>query len=236
MGNKLEIEIADAILELPMGIEAGGQQFSFYPVTLGQVLMTRKILDKIGFDYTKFASNPIGESMVAVSNHLDDVLKVIAINLMRGKDDVLSTYRVDNYIKRLKACMTRVDVATMLITVLTRDSKIVNDFVQDSGLKRDKERMKKISTAKSNKNSFVFGRRTMYGQLLDAACERYGWSVDYVLWGISYVNLQMMLADQEVSIFLSDKERKNLRMSNDREIINADDPKMKERIMAEFND
>lgn len=27
------------------------------------------------------------------------------------------------------------------------------------------------------------------------ACERYGWTVEYVMWGVSYLNVLMMLSD-----------------------------------------
>ena len=96
--------------------------------------------------------------------------------------------------------------------------------------------MQKVMNVKKGKNNFVFGRRTLYGQLIDSACARYGWSFDYVLWGISYLNLQMLVADQEVSVFLSDKELKEVHITNDREVINADDPANQERIKAMFND
>ena len=39
------------------------------------------------------------------------------------------------------------------------------------------------------------GGRSPWGSFLDAACERYKWTYDYVMWEISYVNLTMMLSD-----------------------------------------
>lgn len=39
------------------------------------------------------------------------------------------------------------------------------------------------------------GGRSPWGSFLDAACERYKWTFDYVMWEISYVNLMMMLND-----------------------------------------
>lgn len=39
------------------------------------------------------------------------------------------------------------------------------------------------------------GGRSLWGSFLDAACERYKWTFDYVMWEISYVNLMMMLSD-----------------------------------------
>ena len=38
------------------------------------------------------------------------------------------------------------------------------------------------------RSSIAFGGKSIWGTLIDAACERYGWSYQYVLWGISYSN------------------------------------------------
>ena len=43
-----------------------------------------------------------------------------------------------------------------------------------------------------------FGGKTIWGTLIDAACERYGWTFDYVVWGISYNNLTLMLKDKKI--------------------------------------
>ena len=59
--------------------------------------------------------------------------------------------------------------------------------------------------------------------LIDFACQRYGWTMDYVLWSISYVNLRMLLEDAITTVYLSDDERKKLGRG-DGEVINADDP------------
>lgn len=48
--------------------------------------------------------------------------------------------------------------------------------------KRARELSKKVQ------NQYVFGGKSIWGALIDAACERYGWTFDYVVWGISYNN------------------------------------------------
>ena len=68
--------------------------------------------------------------------------------------------------------------------------------------------MNKIKKAKESKNQFVFGGKTIWGSLIDEACERYKWTFDYVLWEISYNNLMLMMQDKITSIYLSDEEIK----------------------------
>lgn len=229
--KKIEIEIADAILDEPIGFEAGGQHFLLYPQTLGQVLLTSKILAGVGYDADKFAGNPIIEAINMLSRGRETVLKAIAVNFMREKSEILSRRSITAYANKLAGILTREDIPTLLITILTRSSNQLGEFMKESGLIRDRERMQKVSKVKQSKNNFVFGRRTIYGQLIDAACARYGWTLDYVLWGISYVNLQMLIQDQESSVFLSDKELKEVHISNDREVINGDDPEALKRYL-----
>lgn len=52
------------------------------------------------------------------------------------------------------------------------------------------------------------GGRSPWGSFLDAACERYKWTFDYVMWEISYVNLMMMLNDS-VSIDYDTDDKKS---------------------------
>ena len=68
--------------------------------------------------------------------------------------------------------------------------------------------------------------KSIYGLLVDFACQRYGWTLDYILWGISLVNLNMLFADAITTVYLNDEERKKLGMSNG-EVIDADDPETK---------
>lgn len=56
--------------------------------------------------------------------------------------------------------------------------------------------------------------------------EKYHWTFEYVVWGISYMNLQMLLADsREYFTDFSGQEGKK-----DEEVIKADDPSNKERM------
>ena len=64
-------------------------------------------------------------------------------------------------------------------------------------MEEEAKRMAKVNAAKKSENSFIFGGKTIWGTLIDAACERYGWTFDYVVWGISYNNLTLMLKDKD---------------------------------------
>ncbi len=64
--------------------------------------------------------------------------------------------------------------------------------------------------------------------MLDVVCAKYGWTFDYALWGISYMNLNMMIADSITVLTSYGKDEEN------REILKADDPANAEAILEMF--
>lgn len=84
-----------------------------------------------------------------------------------------------------------------------------------------------IITAMQKKTSKTvsFGGRSVYGSLIDYACQRYGWTMQYVVWGISYANLQMLIADALNTAYLNDDEMRKLGVQNgDCQVLDGDDP------------
>lgn len=57
----------------------------------------------------------------------------------------------------------------------------------------------------------------MWGGLLDVVLQKYHWTLDYLLWGISYINVQMLLAD-------------SISTTQEEETIDADDPRNRDAI------
>lgn len=69
-----------------------------------------------------------------------------------------------------------------------------------------------------SKSGRDIGGSSLWGSLFDVVLEKYHWTFDYLIWGISFVNVHMLLSD---SIYhsIGDGQTKS-----DNEIINADDP------------
>lgn len=74
----------------------------------------------------------------------------------------------------------------------------------------------------------MIGGRSLWGGMLDVVCAKYGWTFDYALWGISYMNLNMMIADSITVLTSYGKDEEN------REILKADDPANAEAILEMF--
>ena len=138
--------------------------------------------------------------------------------------------------KLIDEMATEEDLATLLIVILTKDN--IESFKNYLGITKENERMRKVADAKKkaqkSQNDFGFGGKSIYGTLIDTACERYGWSYDYVLWGISLINLQLLLADRVQNIYLTDEEKKKVPagLLNGGDTINADDKSNMEKILA----
>lgn len=63
----------------------------------------------------------------------------------------------------------------------------------------------------------VIGGRSIWGSLLDTVLQKYHWTLEYLLWGISFQNVRMLLSD-------------TVSTTTEEEVINADDPRNKRRV------
>ena len=79
-------------------------------------------------------------------------------------------------------------------------------------------------------NSITFGGKSVFGSLILPACEKLNMTPQQIVWEISFSFLQMLMADAITSVYLTDEEKKEARISNDRTFVNADDPKNMEKI------
>ena len=158
------------------------------------------------------------------------VCRILSYHTINKKEELfdcdLVQERCDFFLKELD-----VDSLSQLLVMALSEGD-VSVYTKHLGIDKEKEWQAKAMRAKNNNNSLVFGGKSIYGTLIDTACERYGWTLEYVVWGISYANLQLLLADSVTSIYLSDEERKRINIPKDRRVINADDPANMEKIKA----
>lgn len=225
---KIGTEIAMVLTDMPLGIEVGGTHYYLYPQTLGKIYLTSQLIERLEIDQENLKVNAFMEALRVVSAHFDDCCQFVAYHTFHSKKCLLSKSCIDERANELRSLCDNEDLATLLITILS-DNKL-NDITDEMGLNKESERMVKINQAKDTKNQYVFGGKTVWGSLIDAACERYKWTFDYVVWRISYNNLTLMLKDKITSIYLSDEERKKAHIPSSTEKIYSGDNK--EDIMA----
>ena len=226
----IDMNIADTIIERPHGFKVTQRQFYLYPVTLGKTYLISRLVECLDINLDIIKANPYMEALRLCQDKKEVVCRILSYHTINKKEELfdcdLVQERCDFFLKELD-----VDSLSQLLVMALSEGD-VSVYTKHLGIDKEKEWQAKAMRAKNNNNSLVFGGKSIYGTLIDTACERYGWTLEYVVWGISYANLQLLLADSVTSIYLSDEERKRINIPKDRRVINADAPENMAKIKA----
>lgn len=217
--KQLELDLADTIIDRPKGFSVGRRHFYLYPVTLGKMYLQKRVTENLDINTDLLQVNPYAEALRLVETKKVDCCLLLTYHTLQTKKEVLSnrivTIRKNIFLRE----MDNDDIATLVLTCLTSDKTSL--FIQHLGIDKELERMADVAKAKESKNTFNFGGKSVYGTLIDAACERYKWTFDYVLWEISYTNLWLLMKDKVTSIYLTDDEMKKSHINNTPGIIDG---------------
>lgn len=225
LNREIEINISDAIIEKPIRFSIGKSKYSLYPSTLGKMQLLKNLYLSMNINLELIALNPLAETLRICHERPDVVCRIVAYSTFRDKQSVMDTEKVNQRTRLIQDNISVEDMATLLTIILSNDK--IEEFIRYFGIDADRELKARISQIKGDSNSITFGGKSIYGLLIDFACQRYGWTMDYVVWGISYVNLNMLFADAITTVYLSDEERKKLGRGGGM-TVNADDPRNKE--------
>lgn len=214
----------DILLERRHEFKVHDALYTLYPPSLGITTMIKASLDGIGIDWQSLATAPAFALLPLIENRPLDCCRIIALATCRGRDEAMSSKVVDAKAKQIAKWLAADEIMSLLLIAITNNR--VAEFLKESGIEKEAERMRKVAGYKKN-DTPVYGGKTLFGQLIDPACERYGWSYEYVVWGISYAALTAMMSDKVTSIILTDEEKKNVpkRLLETEDAINGDDPK-----------
>ena len=204
-----EYDIADAAMERPYGFSVAGKSFFLYPLTLGKSFLLQRMLDCLEINQKNMQSDSVSEIFRLVKEQKEDCLSVICCYTFNTPEEHFSVELADER-RQLFVQLSDDEIATLMIVALGRDK--TDEFVKYLGIDKEQDRISTVMRIKNrgSKNNMTFGGKSLFGTLLDAACERYGWTKQYVVWGIDLVSLRLMLADKITSIYISDDERKSL--------------------------
>ena len=215
------MDLADTIIERPHGFSVGSRHFYLYPVTLGKMYLLSRLVEELHLNTNIIKANPYLEALRIATESKEVCSRILTYHTIHTKAKMFDNEFVE---KRTRWFVENLDtdaLAQAMVMVLTSDK--TNIFIEYLKLDKERERMERVMKAKDNKNTFNFGGLSVYGLLIDAACERYHWTFDYVVWEISYTNLKLMLADAQRQVYLTDEERKKVKgMTNDRNRVNGD--------------
>lgn len=230
INESLLLEMVDAIIELPISVKAGGQLFYIYPPSFGSVMLISGVLRKAGLGEMTAGGLGIISALKLFKEQKELIGTILAICSFENRKDACNSELLLERTEKLKK--VSVKEATGLLTTILGTNEMLARFCEDSGINKENRLRQKILKIKNeNSNSVSFGAKTIYGSLLGQVCEKFHWTLDYAVWGISFINLNMLVIDQSSTIFLTDEERKQVRFPKEIESsISADDPLMKEEI------
>lgn len=230
----ISMNIADTIMEKPVSFCIGRRRFYLYPLTLGKSYLLSRLTNSLGVNKQILLSNPYLEAYRFASEKKELVCRILAYHSMRRKCDIQNECKVSKRAYLFQKNLNNEELAQLLVMTFTHEN--VSEYIIYLGLDKEHAERNRIMAIKKNTGNLSFCGKSTYGTIIDWACQRYGWSMEYVVWGISYANLQMLMADSITSIYLSVEEREKLGIKAKVEVINADDPKNSELIRMILNE
>ena len=225
------MDLFDTIIGRYYGFSVASRHFYLYPVTLGKMFLLRRLIEELHLNTNIIKANPYIEALRISTENKEVCCRILTYHTINTKAKMFDNEFVE---KRTRWLVENIDydaLAQAMMMVLQSDKTEM--FMKYLKLDKERERMERVMQVKKDKNNINFGGLSVYGTYIDTACERYGWTFDYVVWEISYSNLMLLMADKLTSIYVSDDEMKKLPASvfaNKANMIKADDPKNRDMI------
>lgn len=207
--KRLNGTLADAVMDRPREFFIGKKRFCLWSPSLGMSLMLECHLSELGIDRLVLSKNPAIEMMRLTVTKRYDVCYVLAIFTFRKYSELSCAKKIKQRARFFESNLSEEEIVQLLMISLSEPK--AETLIALSGIAKDQEEQSKIAKHKNREgHTFSFGGKTIYGTLIDAACRKYGWTKQYVVWGIDLVSLRMMLADSVNSVYLSDDDMKSL--------------------------
>lgn len=205
--------LADAVMDRPREFFIGPRRFCLWSPTLGMSLMLERNITALGLDYEVIRHNPYIEALRIASTKRNDVCYILAIHSFRKFDDLANSKNLRRRAKIFASKLSDEELAKLIMYVLSEPK--AESLISLSQVATEQTEQSKIANFKNKDgHTKTFGGKTIFGTLIDTACAKYGWTKEYVVWGIDLISLRMMLADSVNSIYLSDDEMKSLGISS----------------------
>lgn len=211
--DNLNEALADAVMNRPREFFIGKKRLCLYSPSLGASLMIARHLAILDIDEKLLNVNPSLECLSLVSKNKATVCYILSILTFRKYEDLSNSTTLKNRADSFSKLLSDEEIAQLFLLIL--DEHKAENFIALSGLSEEQEKQMRIAKLKNKDgHTLSFGGKTIYGTLIDSACRAYGWSKEYVVWGIDLVSLKMMLADSVISVYVSDKEAEELHIGN----------------------
>ncbi|MBD5319358.1 MAG: hypothetical protein HDS07_00430 [Bacteroides sp.] len=216
--ESLNDALADAVMDRPREFFIDGRRFCLWSPSLGMTMMLSRHFEELGIDETVLRGNPSMEALRLASTETDKVCNILSILSFRTFRNLSNSTKISRRADFFKQHLDAKDLSQLLLLILSEPK--VESFISLSGIEDERTTQSKIAQIKKDKsNTLSFGGLTIYGSLISPAMSSLHMSFHDVVWGISLVNLRMLLADAMSSVFLSDEEAKALGSGGDKKEI-----------------
>lgn len=218
-------EMAFAMTERPRCFLIGGKPFFIFPATLGMIQVCTPLIQDLTFDEELTQIDGTLE-LLRLTTEEEDRRKVailLAYRTCKNRKEIYDQMLIQEKIEFFMKEMTPEDMASILVYVLNEIKCDTSDIERATGITEERKWMTRASKAKDpNTGSLTFNGKTVYGSFIGHFCKEYGWTYQYVLWGISYVNLRLLCADEVTTIYMSKEELKRSGVPTDRSAADMD--------------
>ncbi len=216
--DNLNEAILNAILDFPLvSVTIDTHKLDIWPSTLGMSMMVSRILSEIDVNEIIMANNPAFEVLRLLHRKRDKVCRIIAIHTFRKRLDLENSHRISRRAEYLSSNLEDTHLAQLFLSILSEPK--AETLISLSPLAEERDKQVKIAKLRHKKNNSIsFGRLTIYASLITTAMTSLNMSFEEVVWGVSLINLKMMLADKANSIYLSEEELAALGDTSSKEI------------------
>lgn len=227
----LHNKLTDILLSLPQGATIGGGRYNFYAPTLGISMMASRYIHALDLDKSMTEDDSTAHILDLASKRRDDLCRLIVLFTLSGKEEAWDASLIERRAAAFVANISDTELVMLLTMVLKQTD--LKAIYRECGITADRDRQSRIASIRRSKGNTPeqYGGHTVFGSMIDRAAERYGWTKDYIVWGIDLASLRLMLADSIGTTHLSDEERKQLGVPTaDDTVIDAGDPASREKL------
>lgn len=197
--------------------EAGSHEYELRQQSLGGELLLGRCMEKLGINRGLLATHTLVELLRIADARRKEALDLIACAVCGSRMEHLRELRTGEIALRLDRTLDTEEIATLLSAILLDREE--ENFREWTGLYVDMDIQRRLSRERQREGGSVnLGGRSVFGRLIDTACHRYGWTMEYTVWGLPGSTLRLMLADQVVSMSVSDDECRKLGIRTSGEI------------------
>ncbi len=228
--KKIEEAIVDAVLDMPREFYVGKRRFRLWSPSLGMSIMLERRLNLIGLDLELKSKNPYIEVLFLVRSKRTEICDILSVCTFRHYRELRNPVKLKRRSDFFSRSLSDEEVAELFLAVLSLPK--AETLISGSGILKQQKEQSRIARQKNIKgHSRTYGGVTIYGSLIDLACKSYGWTKEYVVWGIDLISLRLMMADAVNTIYLSEEEMREMHLPSTM-VLDANNPDNMAEILA----